>query len=241
MGQKPRSQDPSLGWNALTHDLLVEIMVTYLDRDATTALRMSHVCRDWRSSILNDHFLLETLKYKTLRALPCADGTRNSAEPGDDMPSVPAILNRSLLLSNATAHVAQAKFYTKRGDKSLALLSWKTAAKKNHPLGLFYFGMHQYESFDPEDAYLYLKRACKQLMVDSGEEAFMMTFDERQELLRRASLILGIIICDNDLELKNFGLDKDYSGAIAWLKVARDRGCNDATKILNSLFRNGNY
>lgn len=230
---------PSVRWNHCPGDLLVEILGGFLEFDAHLALVMSQVCNDWRESILNDCYLLENLNYKTLRRVSTVSGDPDDRT--DQKEPFPAVFSKSLLHGNATAHVARAKFYTHRGDNSLALTSWKTAAKKNHPLALFKWGMHQYESFDPEDAYLYLKRACKYLMVGSDEELFMMTHEERQELLRSASLVLGIIICDNDLEFECFGFDKDYSGAIAWLKVARDRGCSDAANIMNSLFRNGNY
>ena len=251
LGDGMGQSHPSVRWSRCPTDLLVEILAGFLEFDAQFAMVMSHVCRDWRWSILNDRYLLENLNYKSLRWVstsassdadePGSASSSDSSDAVDPKEPFPAVFSKSLMHGNATAHVARAKFYTRLGDKSLALSSWKAAAKKNHPLALFNWGMHQYDSFDPEDAYLYLKRACKHLMVGSNEVVFMMTHEERQELLRSASLILGIIICDNDLEIESFGFDKDYSGAIAWLKVARDRGCSDAANIINSLFRNGNY
>jgi len=240
LGDGMGQADPSVRWSHCPSDLLVEILGGFLEFDAQLALLMSQVCVDWRHGILNDRYLLENLNYKMVRRVSTASGDVDD-EADDPKEPFPAVFSKSLMHGNATAHVARAKFYSHQGDNALALASWKTAAKRNHPLALFKWGMHLYESFDPEDAYLYLKRACKHLMVGSDEDLFTMTNEERQELLRSASLILGIIICDNDLEFESVGFDKDYSGAIAWLKVARDRGCSDAANIMNSLFRNGNY
>ena len=253
---KKCSQD--VHWSHLPADLLLELIDRFLDGSATIAMVLTHVCRDWRETILGDRWILEKLKYRRLTfqgALADTNNTNNvnntnntnNANNANDV--LPAIFSKSLLHGNPYAHVARAKFLVASASKKshpLAAKHWRVASKKGHPLALYHVGLQSYEAFDPEDAYLHLKRACKQLMspVSAGDEndnLFLMTHDERQMCLRQASLILGIIIVDNDLEFEDFGFDKDYSGAITWLGIARDRGCADASRIIASLHRNGNY
>ena len=217
------------GWASIPSDLLTEILANprYLGSDPTVALTLSHVCRDWREAILGDRWALEKLKYRRL--------TRRV--PDEAVPPLPAIFTASLAHGNEYAHVARAKFLVSLGQQHRAETHWRQAAKRNHPLGLFHVGLNKYQEWgDAEDAYIHLKRACKQLMCGEGcegcegckgcegcesqcesasDDDFLLTRLERTTILRQASLIVGIIIADNDLEFEGFR-EKDYSGAIAW-------------------------
>jgi hypothetical protein len=221
-------------WSGLPSDLLVQVIDKFLDADAQVALTLSHVCREWRNIILKDGYTLEVIRFRTLN--------RKGAFPGKgDLP--PSLFLASLGKLNVTAHIAQARYLSSIDRNSSAAQHWKIAAKKGHPLAQIHVGLASYEDFNAEDAYLNLKRGCKQLLMAGGQEdKFMMTAEEGQEMMVRACLILGILIIDNDLDLESdFSLDKDYSNAIYWLKIARDKGCHDAAKILQSMFRNGQY
>jgi len=217
------------GWASIPSDLLTEIVANprYLGSDPTVALTLSHVCRDWREAILGDRWALEKLRYRRL--------TRRV--PDETVPPLPAIFTASLAHGNEYAHVARAKFLVSLGQQHRAETHWRQAAKRNHPLGLFHVGLNKYQEWgDAEDAYIHLKRACKQLMCGEGcegcegckgcegcesqcesasDDDFLLTRLERTTILRQASLIVGIIIADNDLEFEGFR-EKDYSGAIAW-------------------------
>jgi len=212
------------GWASIPSDLLTEILANprYLGSDPTVALTLSHVCRDWREAILGDRWALEKLKYRRLtRRVPA----------NETVPPLPAVFTASLAHGNEYAHVARAKFLVSLGQQHRAETHWRQAAKRNHPLGLFHVGLNKYQEWgDAEDAYIHLKRACKQLMCGEGcegcrgcegeresasDDDILLTRVERTTILRQASLIVGIIIADNDLEFEGFG-EKDYSGAIAW-------------------------
>ena len=226
-------------WSALTPDLLIKLLDEFLGASAQTALTLSHVCQDWRRIILADRYTLTSLKFRTV----VLSNTAQQRQEQQEDERLPAVFSGSLSHFNITAHVVRARYLMTLGKTKLAIEHWKVAAKKNHPIAQFHVGISKYEAFDAEEAYLYLKRACKQLLQAASEEdAFLLSREERQETLMHASLILGIIMVDNELEFEpDFSFEKDYSGAITWLKVARDRGSLEAAKVLNSLFRNGQY
>eukprot|EP00889_Picochlorum_renovo_P004254 jgi/Picre1/31284/NNA_006637.t1 len=99
---------------------------------------------------------------------------------------------------------------------SSACKYWKIAAKKAHPEALAMLAFEYYAGRgadkDPEEAYLLFNRF--------------------------SSHVLAILILDNEF-MSPF--DKSTTSAVKWLKKSQMHGCPEAGKLLQSMFRNGQY
>lgn len=145
--------------------------------------------------------------------------------------------------SNASACLAVARFYETAGEQEAAGRYWKIAARAGHPEAQWRVGYACYKgttgSSDSEDALLWISRAAKQLADVLAARAtalpLMMTLRECRKILSQAAHIVGILHLDGE------GTKQDSQAAITWLSIAHRCGCSDAGKILNSLFRNGQY
>jgi hypothetical protein len=229
-------------WADLPQELLGMILCAKpLDWSAESAKIMASVCRSWRQKILLDPYITEGIKFKSLKM--------KSVVPNSPF-SFSGILSASLRSNNLTACIVAARYQRLAGNHSCANKYWKIVAKKSHPEGLAMMAFEYYSGRslerDPEEAYLYLTRACRKLEACitstssrlAGEVPVLMTIVYCQNLLQHAAHILAILIIDNDFLSP---LEKDTSAAIRWLKISHSLGCSEAGKLLQSMFRSGQY
>ena len=92
------SQD--VHWSHLPADLLLELIDRFLDGSAPVAMVLTHVCRDWRETILGDRWILEKLKYRRLTFQGALADTNNANDANDTNDVLPAIFSKSLLHGN---------------------------------------------------------------------------------------------------------------------------------------------
>ena len=232
-------------WADLPQELLGMILCAKpLDWSAESAKTMASVCRSWRQKILLDPYITEGIKFKSLKM--------KSVVPNSPPLSFSGILAACLRSNNLTACIVVARYQCLVGNYACANKYWKVVAKKSHPEGLAMMAFEYYSGRsverDPEEAYLYLTRACRKLeayitststSTDLTEEIpVLMTLAYCQNLLQHAAHILAILIIDNDFLSP---LEKDASAAIRWLKTSHSLGCSEAGKLLQSMFRSGQY
>lgn len=234
------------GWSTLPQDIIVLILSQgTIDWSAETARAMSQVCREWRSKVLMDHHIMESIKFSSLRYRPHA----KRFKPGvSDVP----LLHRALLSSNVTACIVTARYHSSYSNYSSASKYWKIAAKKAHPEALAMLAFEYYAGRgadkDPEEAYLLFNRVCKMLdniiveldMSGKNESSVppLMTEESCKRILQFSSHVLAILILDNEF-MSPF--DKSTTSAVKWLKKSQMHGCPEAGKLLQSMFRNGQY
>lgn len=239
---------PETGWSTLPQDLIGIILSQgTIDWSAETARAMSQVCREWRSKILMDNHIMESIKFSGLRHRSLIDSRR--FKPGvSDVP----LLHRALLSSNVTACIVTARYHSSYSNYSSACTYWKIAAKKAHPEALAMLAFEYYAGRatekDPEEAYLLFNRVCKILdtvIVDMGihgknESSVppLMTEESCKRILQFSSHVVAILILDNEF-MSPF--DKSTTSAVKWLKKSQMHGCPEAGKLLQSMFRNGQY
>jgi len=66
----------------------------------------------------------------------------------------------------------------------------------------------------------------------------LMTRKDCEKTLQYSAHILGILVLDGEALS---ALERDSSMAIKWLQVAHRHGCPEAGKLLQSMFRSGQY
>lgn len=226
-------------WEDLPQEILGLIIEEFSDCSACTTGVLSQVCKSWRQKIVSDSYVMERIKFSTLRM--------NNGFHTDLASSLGRhkILHAALLSNNITACIVTARYFTSIQRHNVANKYWRIVAKKCHPEGLARLGFALYsDEFsierDPEEAYLLLLRACRRLESSllSGDIPILMTEDSCRKLLQRAAHILAILIIDNDFLSP---IEKDSSSAVKWLKTSHKLGCHEAGKLLQSMFRSGQY
>jgi hypothetical protein len=226
-------------WEGLPQEILGLIIEECTGCCAITAVTLSHVCKSWREKIIADSYMMEKIKFKNL--------TMSNPTDMDHLSSLRRhkILHAALLSNNITASLVMARYLTRIGKYSTASKYWRSAAKMCHPEGLAVLGFELYSdgyslTRDPEEAYLLLTRACKRLenSLLSGNIPVLMTEESCGKLLQRAAHILAILIIDNDFLSP---IEKDTSSAVRWLQTSHKLGCHEAGKLLQSMFRSGQY
>ncbi|PSC67554.1 hypothetical protein C2E20_8786 [Micractinium conductrix] len=148
------------------------------------------------------------------------------------------------------------------GSEAEVERAWARAAKLGHPEGQWRVGYWHYKGLmglphDGEEALLQLSRCARQLSavvaaseaaaVGAGGDADadgaapavrlppLMSAAECRAILAQAAHILGYIFLDGE------GTKSDLAAAIRWFKEAERHGCQEAGRVLGSLFNTGIY
>lgn len=235
LGKKLKQNGGVCLWEGLPQEILGLIIEQFSDCCANLAITLAQVCRSWREKIVNDSYTMERIKFKNLQ-MAQGYSTSNGCTLGKHR-----ILQAALHSNNITACIVMARYLTSIRNYTLANKYWKVTAKKSHPEGLAILGFDMYSAgFEREEAYLLLSRACKRLenSLLSGNIPILMTKESCRKLLQRAAHILAILIIDNDFLSP---IEKDTSSAVKWLQISHKLGCHEAGKLLQSMFRSGQY
>ena len=180
---------------------------------------------------------------------------------------LPWIVEKAASASNMAASILSARFYQLQGLEKESKKHWVRAARMGHPEACWRLGVAYYHGDaltlqqDSEEALFWLNKAAKTLItatVDVENSPSSSTssttsivfptklhFDSEQCLLmsdslciislKEASHILGVIHLDGDATKQDTGV------AIKWLQMAEMCGCLEAGRMLQSLFRSGQY
>lgn len=225
-------------WEGLPQEIL-GLIIEFTGGCAKTAVTLSHVCKAWREKIIADSYIMEKIKFRNLRILFSPDIDHLSSLRKHK------IFDAALRSNNITAILVLARYLTRIGKYCTASKYWRSVATMCHPEGLAVVGFELYSdgyslTKDPEEAYLLLTRACKRLesSLISGNIPVLMTEESCGKLLQRAAHILAILIIDNDFLSP---IEKDTSSAVRWLQTSHKLGCHEAGKLLQSMFRSGQY
>lgn len=241
-GYVKRVEGSRYSWENLPQEIL-GLIIEFLDCSAAITGTLSQVCVSWREKIINDAYIMEKVQFRTLALRKDTNGIQesNNFPP----PEMHRVLNAALLSNNITACIVMARYLTNKRHFNLARRYWKIASKRCHPEGLAVLGFEFYSDRylverDPEEAYLLLSRACKRLETSlmTGNTPVLMTEDSCRKLLQRAAHVLAILIMDNDFLSP---IERDTTGAVKWLKTSHRLGCQEAGKLLQSMFRSGQY
>jgi ribosomal protein L24E len=182
--------------------------------------------------------------------------------------NLPWILELAANASNMAASVLAARFYQLQALEKEAKKHWVRAARMGHPEACWRLGVAYYRGEgaltvqqDSEEALFWLNKAAKALIASSqdlenvnftsssnsnseitprklhftSEQCFLMSDSLCMTALKEASHILGVIHLDGD------ATKQDTGTAIKWLQMAEMCGCNEAGRMLQSLFRSGQY
>ncbi|KAL4515106.1 hypothetical protein Ndes2526A_g09328 [Nannochloris sp. 'desiccata'] len=182
---------------------------------------------------------------------------------------LPWIVDKAASASNMAASILSARFYQLQGLEKESKKQWMRAARMGHPEACWRLGVAYYHGEgaltvqqDSEEALFWLNKAAKTLLASvqdlensnltsnndnnnseitprqlhftSGHSVLMS--DSLSTLaLKEASHILGVLHLDGDATKQDSGV------AIKWLQIAEMCGCNEAGRMLQSLFRSGQY
>lgn len=230
-------------WECLPKELL-ELVLHLAGNDAQTLQSLAQVCQAWRYALFCESSIIRSVEFHGLRV--------HSTNAPQRTP-FPTLLRRALMACNQTACIVAARFLMLHSQEVEAHRYWRIAARKGHPeaqahLGCaHYFGLLPGVDRDPEEAYLQLTRSCKALsevlktkdtLPEKTSLPVLMTEADCIRILRHISHILAIVILDGEAISP---LEQNNSAAIKWLTVSNTYGCSEAAKLLQSMFRSGQY
>lgn len=151
-------------------------------------------------------------------------------------------------------------------DGTVVKKYWMKAGRSGHAEACWRLGIAHYRGEmgleqDSEEAMVWLLRSVKALMMtpmsvpasvpdgkehdEKGDDSsasddnkclVLMPGYLRQRALRECAHVLGILHLDGDV-----GVKQDTAVARKWLSIANENGCEEAGRILQSLFRSGQY
>ena len=239
-------------WAELPPELLGNI-VRLAGPKASLARIVTQVCPFWRDSLAADTCTWQLLELQTVRLVGFGPGVRRNPPP------LPWVLRQAMAAGNVIATVVAARFLEAAAEIDDARKCWLRAARWGHPEGQWKVGVAYYEGSlgahqDSEEAMLWLMRAAKALLplFDPPEETSelggaaaaavsrvslppLMSFKTCKTALSQSAHIVGVLHLDGD------AVAQDASAAIRWFQVAHRFGCLEAGRLLQSLFRSGQY
>ena len=230
-------------WADLPGELLAKIVRAGGLSPAMTRT-MSQVCTSWRTSMASYKELFQTLKFNNLRLRPRAGPLAAIA-----IPPLPWVALQAITANNIAASVLAARFYQNRGLDSDAKKHWMRSARLGHPEALWRIGAAYYHGNmtlqqDSEEALHWLTRATKALLIPgqvvilrntTTEGNVLMSDTLARIVLKECAHILGVIHLDGD------ATKQDTQIAIKWFQISHQHGCMEAGRMLQSLFRSGQY
>lgn len=229
----------SLPWADLPGELLAKV-IRAGGLSPTMACSMSQVCSSWRQSIASDKDMFRTLNFKSLAL--------SSAGPAASVPALPWVVLQAISAANMAASVLAARFYHNRGMESNAKKHWMRAARMGHPEAAWRIGSGYYHGSmtlqqDSEEALLWLTRAARTLMTpgqlltlrNTTGSSHLMSATLCRTALKECAHILGVVHLDGD------ATKQDTGAAIKWFQISHQHGCMEAGRMLQSLFRSGQY
>jgi Sel1 repeat len=183
---------------------------------------------------------------------------------------LPWIVDKAASASNMAASILSGRFYQLQGLEKESKKHWMRAARLGHPEACWRLGVAYYHGEgaltvqqDIEEALFWLNKAAKtliaavhglensnitmntsnnnsemaprQLQFTSPEHLLLMSDSLSTMALKESSHILGVIHLDGDATKQDTGV------AIKWLQMAEMCGCMEAGRMLQSLFRSGQY
>ncbi|KAG7666940.1 hypothetical protein Ndes2526B_g04580 [Nannochloris sp. 'desiccata'] len=182
---------------------------------------------------------------------------------------LPWIVDKAASASNISASILSARFYQLQGLEKESKKQWMRAARMGHPEACWRLGVAYYHGEgaltvqqDSEEALFWLNKAAKTLLASvqdvensnltsnndnnnseitprqlhfTSGHCFLMSDSLSTLALKEASHILGVLHLDGDATKQDSGV------AIKWLQIAEMCGCNEAGRMLQSLFRSGQY
>jgi TPR repeat protein len=217
--------------------------------------------------VASEKHTLKELEFRTLRFIEI-DKTNQGEGGGRGVHHLPWIMEKAACASNVAASVLSARFYHLQGLEKESKKHWIRAARMGHPEAAWRLGVAYYHGEgaltvqqDSEEALFWLTKAAKTLIAalqdvensntatnnnnTSGEitpkklrfnsEHCLLSDTLCTMALKEASHILGVLHLDGDATKQDTGV------AIKWLQMSEMCGCLEAGRMLQSLFRSGQY
>jgi hypothetical protein len=259
---------PHVPWASLPVEILGNIVRLGCGKDPEHARNFSQVCCSFRASVASEKHMLKELDFKTLRITTSTidnDRIMLLERTKKRIIDLPWILEKAAAAANMAASILAARFCQLQGLEKESKKHWMRAARMNHPEACWRLGVAYYHGEgaltvqqDSEEALFWLNKAAKTLIASikdlenigtannngettprklhfASEHCLLMSDDVCRMALKEASHILGVIHLDGDATKQDTGV------AIKWLQMAEMCGCNEAAKMVQSLFRSGQY
>lgn len=224
-------------------DLPIEVLSAIIvlgGNTATFAQRMAQVCKCWREVLITQKSLLRDLIFRDVKTV----GITGDFE-------LPILLQGAVTSGNIGAQVLVARLLQRIGGVQSEKKHWLLAAKNGHPEAQwmvgsgYYYGKRSFER-DSEQALFWLQKTIRSLTLicegNSRDVAStphvlpcLMTLVQCRSIYRKCCHIVGLMYLDGE------AIRSDWSQSIRLLKTAELHGCEDAPKLLISMYRNGTY
>lgn len=231
LGRLLQPPSPTADWASLPGELLSNV-VRQGGACPQLAQTLGQVCPAWRAALTAEKAMWQELEFERLLPPPRICCTAVSRL------SLPWVVRQAAEAGNVSASVLAGRFCLSQRLDADAKKHWQRAAKAGHPEACWRVGVGYYRGEmalqqDSEEALFWLQRAARALA--NPPEGCLMSEAACAAALQESAHILGVIHLDGD------ATKMDTTAAIRWFHIAAQRGCADAGRMLQSLFRSGQY